>query len=62
MIYPCNYGFVPHSLAEDGDPVDVLVAAPVRVVQGAVVRSRPIGMLVARDEEGEDENPPSVAS
>jgi inorganic pyrophosphatase len=43
MFYPCNYGFVPNTLAEDGDPVDVLVAGPHPVVPGAVVRSRPIG-------------------
>ena len=54
MFYPCNYGFIPHTLAEDGDPVDVLVVSPVRVVPGAVVRCRPIGVLVMRDEAGKD--------
>jgi inorganic pyrophosphatase len=54
MFYPCNYGFIPHTLAEDGDPVDVLVIAPVRVVPGAVIRCRPIGMLVMKDEAGKD--------
>ena len=55
MFYPCNYGFIPHTLADDGDPVDVLVIAPVRVIPGSVIRCRPIGMLVMRDEEGRDE-------
>ncbi|OAB56511.1 inorganic pyrophosphatase [Leptolyngbya valderiana BDU 20041] len=55
MFYPCNYGFIPHTLAEDGDPVDVLVASPVRVVPGAVVRCRPVGVLVMEDEAGQDE-------
>lgn len=55
MFYPCNYGFVPHTLSEDGDPVDVLVAGPQPVVPGAVVRARPIGVLLMRDEKGEDE-------
>ena len=54
MFYPCNYGFIPHTLAEDGDPVDILVVAPVRVVPGAVIRCRPIGMLVMNDEAGKD--------
>lgn len=55
MFYPCNYGFIPHTLADDGDPVDVLVISPVRVIPGAVIRCRPIGMLVMLDEEGRDE-------
>jgi inorganic pyrophosphatase len=55
MFYPCNYGFVPHTLAKDGDPIDVLVVGPVPVVPGAVVRSRPIGVLVMEDDKGEDE-------
>lgn len=55
MRYPCNYGFVPHTLAADGDPVDVLVAGPVPVVPGAVVRARPIGVLHMEDESGLDE-------
>lgn len=55
MFYPCNYGFIPHTLAEDGDPVDVLVAGPTPVVPGAIVRSRPVGMLVMEDEAGMDE-------
>jgi inorganic pyrophosphatase len=55
MRYPCNYGFVPHTLALDGDPVDVLVAARDPVVPGSVVRARPIGVLIMEDEAGQDE-------
>ena len=55
MRYPCNYGFIPHTLAADGDPVDVLVAARAQVLPGAVVRGRPIGVLVMEDEAGMDE-------
>jgi inorganic pyrophosphatase len=54
MRYPCNYGYVPHTLSGDGDPVDVLVLSPVPVVSGAVVRCRPVGMLRMTDEAGED--------
>ncbi|MEX2629982.1 MAG: inorganic diphosphatase [Tistlia sp.] len=60
MFYPCNYGFVPHTLSDDGDPVDVLVAGPQPVVPGAVVRARPIGVLIMSDEKGEDEKVLSV--
>lgn len=60
MRYPCNYGFVPHTLADDGDPVDVLVAARTPVVPGAVVRARPIGVLIMEDEAGMDEKILSV--
>jgi inorganic pyrophosphatase len=55
MFYPGNYGFVPHTLSEDGDPCDVLLIAPVPVLAGAVVRCRPIGALVMRDQAGPDE-------
>jgi inorganic pyrophosphatase len=55
MFYPGNYGFVPHTLAADGDPVDVLVIGQVPVVPGAVIRSRPIGALLMKDEAGADE-------
>ena len=55
MFYPGNYGFVPHTLAEDGDPIDVLVVGQVPVVPGAVVRCRPIGVLLMEDEAGPDE-------
>lgn len=54
MHYPCNYGYVPRTLSEDGDPVDVLVMSPVPLITGVVVRCRPIGMLKMTDEAGED--------
>jgi len=55
MFYPGNYGFIPHTLADDGDPCDILVVGPTPVVPGAVVRSRPIGALMMEDEAGGDE-------
>lgn len=55
MFYPGNYGYIPETLSEDGDPVDVLVVGTVPVIPGAVVLSRPIGVLVMRDEKGMDE-------
>jgi inorganic pyrophosphatase len=55
MFYPGNYGFVPHTLSDDGDPIDVLVVGQVSVVPGAVVRCRPIGALLMEDEAGGDE-------
>ena len=55
MRYPCNYGFIPHTTSDDGDPVDVLVVTRNSVIPGAVVRARPIGVLVMEDEAGEDE-------
>ena len=55
MTYPCNYGFIPHTLAADGDPMDVLVAGDTPVVPAAVVRARPIGVLIMEDEAGDDE-------
>jgi inorganic pyrophosphatase len=54
MHYPCNYGYIPHTLSEDGDPVDVLVLTPVPVISGSVVRCRPVGMLKMTDEAGPD--------
>ena len=54
MHYPCNYGYVPHTLSGDGDPVDVLVLSPFPLITGVVVRCRPVGMLRMRDEAGED--------
>lgn len=54
MFYPCNYGFIPHTLSEDGDPVDVLVVTPTPVMSGAVIRCRPVGMLQMTDEAGPD--------
>jgi len=55
MFYPANYGFIPHTLCGDGDPIDVLVVGRVPVVPGAVVRSRPVGVMVMEDEAGQDE-------
>jgi inorganic pyrophosphatase len=55
MFYPGNYGFIPHTLAEDGDPCDVLVVGPTSVVPGAIIRSRPVGALLMEDEAGPDE-------
>ena len=60
MHYPCNYGFVPHTLSDDGDPVDMLIAGRVPVIPGAVVRARPIGVLIMEDEKGQDEKVLSV--
>ncbi|TNE65007.1 MAG: inorganic diphosphatase [Alphaproteobacteria bacterium] len=55
MRYPCNYGFIPHTLADDGDPVDVLLANRTPIMPGAVVRCRPLGVLIMEDEAGMDE-------
>ncbi len=55
MYYPTNYGFVPHTLSEDGDPVDVMVVGRHGVAVGSVLRSRPIGVLMMEDESGQDE-------
>ena len=54
MHYPCNYGYIPHTIAGDGDPVDVLVVSPFPLPPGVVVRCRPIGMLAMTDESGGD--------
>jgi inorganic pyrophosphatase len=54
MHYPCNYGYIPHTIADDGDPVDVLVITPFAVHTGSVVRCRPIGILQMDDEAGGD--------
>jgi inorganic pyrophosphatase len=54
MHYPCNYGYIPKTLADDGDPADVLVLSPVPLITGVVVRCRPIGMLKLDDEAGGD--------
>ena len=54
MFYPCEYGFIPHTLSEDGDPVDVLVIAPFSLIPGTVIRCRPIGLLRMTDESGKD--------
>ncbi|MBC3766075.1 inorganic diphosphatase [Neptunicella marina] len=54
MHYPCNYGYVPHTLSEDGDPVDVLVVTPFPLLAGSVIRCRPVGVLNMTDESGTD--------
>lgn len=54
MFYPCNYGYIPNTLADDGDPLDVLVHTPHTVVSGCVIRCRPVGILQMSDEAGED--------
>lgn len=54
MSYPLNYGYIPHTLSEDGDPVDVLVATPYPLMPGVVIRCRPIGVLQMEDESGLD--------
>jgi inorganic pyrophosphatase len=54
MHYPCDYGFIPNTLSEDGDPVDVLVITPLPVQPGCVMRVRLIGMLTMEDESGFD--------
>ena len=54
MHYPCNYGYIPRTLSDDGDPVDVLVITPFALMPGVVVRCRPIGLLKMTDEAGGD--------
>jgi len=54
MHYPCNYGYIPQTLSDDGDPADVLVITPIPLLPGVVVRCRPIGMLKMTDEAGGD--------
>jgi len=55
MFYPCNYGFIPNTLSKDGDPVDVLVIANYPIIPGALIKVRPIGVLMMEDESGQDE-------
>jgi len=55
MHYPCNYGFIPHTLSDDGDPADVMLLGRLPVMPGAVVRACPIGVLMMEDEAGMDE-------
>lgn len=54
MSYPLNYGYIPHTLSQDGDPVDVLITTPFPLLPGVVIRSRPIGILRMEDESGQD--------
>lgn len=62
MRYPGNYGFVPHTLSEDGDPIDVLVANTRPIVPGAMMNCRPIGVLKMEDDGGGDEKIIAVPS
>ena len=55
MRYPGNYGFIPHTLSEDGDPVDVLIVSQRSLVPGAIIACRPIGVMNMKDEAGGDE-------
>lgn len=55
MHYPANYGFIPHTLSEDGDPCDVLVTGIAPVIPGSIIRCRPVGALLMEDEHGADE-------
>ncbi|TBW58496.1 inorganic diphosphatase [Marinobacter halodurans] len=54
MFYPANYGFIPNTLADDGDPLDVLVVTPYPVMPGSIIRCRPVGVLNMEDEAGGD--------
>lgn len=54
MFYPVNYGYIPNTLSEDGDPVDVLVVTPVPLINGSVIQCRVVGMLKMTDESGVD--------
>jgi inorganic pyrophosphatase len=54
MHYPCNYGYIPHTLSEDGDPVDVLVVTPIPLISGSVIVCRVVGVLNMTDESGPD--------
>ena len=62
MRYPGNYGFVPHTLSDDGDPIDVLIANTTPIVPGAVINVRPVGVLKMEDEHGGDEKIIAVPS
>ncbi len=62
MRYPGNYGFVPHTLSDDGDPIDVLIANTRPIIPGAVINVRPVGVLKMEDESGGDEKIIAVPS
>ena len=62
MRYPGNYGFVPHTLSDDGDPVDVLVCNTRAIIPGAVINCRPVGVLMMEDDGGHDEKIIAVPS
>ena len=62
MHYPGNYGFIPHALSNDGDPIDVLIANSQPIISGAVCNCRPVGVLYMQDEAGGDEKIIAVPS
>ena len=62
MRYPGNYGFIPHTLSDDGDPVDVLIANKRALIPGSVINCRPVGILYMTDEAGGDEKLIAVPS
>lgn len=62
MFYPCNYGFIPHTLSQDGDPADVLVMSQYPIIPGAIIKVRPVGVLIMEDESGIDEKILAVPS
>ena len=62
MAYPGNYGFVPHTLSEDGDPIDVLVVNTRELVPACVINVRPVGVLIMEDNAGQDEKIIAVPS
>ena len=62
MTYPGNYGFVPHTLCGDGDPIDVLICNTRALVPGCVINARPIGVMIMEDQSGEDEKIIAVPS
>lgn len=62
MNYPCNYGFIPNTLSDDGDPVDVMVYGRRALVPGCVVPVQPVGVLIMEDEAGQDEKILAVPS
>lgn len=62
MRYPGNYGFIPHTLSDDDDPVDVLIANRRSIIPGSIIACRPVGVLYMRDEAGEDEKIIAVPS
>lgn len=62
MFYPGNYGFVPHTLSDDGDPIDVLVCNTRQLIPGCVINVRPVGVLIMEDNAGQDEKIIAVPS
>ena len=62
MRYPGNYGFVPHTISDDGDPIDVVIASTRAIAPGGVVNCRPIGVLIMKDDAGQDEKVIAVPS